>query len=186
MKRPAATLGEKSAAKAKAGPKEAQQQDLSLRILYVAGEILQQWHLTCPKTWTTTQVKDAVKKQLEAKGDLQKLLQVGGGLIPDGSVLEEVGLQDGSEIYAVLQKREKTQGARCDVEPLEPLEPLEPESEEEEDEEQDDSGYELDDDLYDLDYTRPATGEWDACIRGCGNRGSDYYGGECRSCYDEH
>ena len=49
-------------------------------------------------------MKEAVKKQLKAKGDLQKLLQVGGELIPDGKVLEEVGLQDGSEIYAVLQK----------------------------------------------------------------------------------
>ncbi|CAE7179999.1 unnamed protein product [Symbiodinium pilosum] len=170
MKRPAAKLVAKSAAKAKTGPKEAPQKDLSLRILYVAGEILQQWHLTCPKTWTTTQVKDAVKNQLKAQGDLQKLLHVGGELIPGGSVLEEVGLQDGSEIYAVLQK---TRGARCDVEP-------------ESEEDQDDSEYELDDDLYDMDYTRPATGEWDACIHGCGNRGCEYYGGECRNCYDEH
>ena len=145
-------------------------ESVSLRILYIGGgELLQ---LNCPATWSTMDVRAAVNQELsrvQAAGRLEKLVHVGGGVIPDGKKLAEAGLQHGTEIYAVLYQ------------------PLSSEDEEEEDELYDGySDYELADDLYDLDHTRPATGEWDECIRGCGNRGSNYYGGECRNCYDEH
>lgn len=142
---------------------------ISLRILYIAGgELLQ---LTCPATWTTTNVRAAVNQELlrvQADGRLEKLVHVGGGVIPDGKKLAEAGLQHGAEIYAVLYQ------------------PLSSDEEEEDELFDGYSDYELDDDLYDLDHTRPATGEWDECIHGCGNRGSSYYGGECRNCYDMH
>eukprot|EP00435_Cladocopium_sp_Y103_P036766 s88_g9.t1 len=183
IKKPSASAKQLPKKKPKAAPKKQPKEPkdvsksegskVSLRILYLAGgELLQ---LTCPATWTTTDVRAAVNQELsrvQAEGRLEKLVHVGGGVIPDGKKLAEAGLQHGAEIYAVLYQ------------------PLSSDGDDEEEEECElydgYSDYELDDDLYDVDHTRPAMGEWDACIHGCGNRGSSYYGGECRSCYDEH
>lgn len=176
IKKPSASAKQLPKKKPQAAPKKQTKKEpkdvsksISLRILYIAGgELL---HLTCPATWTTTDVRAAVNQELsrvQADGRLEKLVHVGGGVIPDGQKLAEAGLQHGAEIYAVLYQ------------------PLSSEEEEEDELFDGYSDYELDDDSYDLDHTRPATGEWDECIHGCGNRGSSYYGGECRSCYDMH
>lgn len=166
MKRPAAqkqTLVKKPAAKPKKPSKRVPKEDLLLQILLISGQKLLQ--VKAPATWTTTKLKKVVTEELANSNrmeSLQKLVHVGRDEpIPDGKSLEAVGLKDGSEIYAILHMPEY------------------------EDEEAEDSDW-LDDDLFDLDFVRPARGDWDAC-HVCGrNRGCDYYGGECRSCYDEH
>ncbi|CAK9109098.1 ATP-dependent zinc metalloprotease FtsH [Durusdinium trenchii] len=160
MKRPAAqkqTLVKKPAAKPKKPSKRVPKEDLLLQILLISGQKLLQ--VKAPATWTTTKLKKVVTEELANSNrmeSLQKLVHVGRDEpIPDGKSLEAVGLKDGSEIYAILHMPEY------------------------EDEEAEDSDW-LDDDLFDLDFVRPARGDWDAC-HVCGrNRGCDYYGGECR------
>jgi hypothetical protein len=175
MKRPAASISEASKEEAQE-QKEVPKSELSLRILYIAGgELLQ---LPCPPTWTTTDVKAAVTRELwrvQAQGDLQKLVHVGGGVIADGQKLAEAGLQNGSEIYAVLHE---AQEELCE------------DTEEDCDWEEDElfvcpSDSDSSDDEYGFD-PRPARPGEDACIRGCGKRGCDFYGGECSDCYGEH
>ena len=177
MKRPAAkdSLAKakakakvKSTAKSKAkGKTKDEEKHVKLRVLYMSGaELLE---LRAPKRWTVSDLEKKVKEQmahLKCDGSLKKLVSPQGEL-KSGKSLAKLGLLDGTELHAVLRQPDESSGDSW-------MDDF-------------DDYSDTDDDLYLMDHIRPARCEADRCIHdGCPNKGCDYYGGECRHCFDEH
>mmetsp|Transcript_46929 Transcript_46929/g.87718 ORF Transcript_46929/g.87718 Transcript_46929/m.87718 type:complete len:195 (-) Transcript_46929:219-803(-) len=173
-KRPAARDIKKSKRPAKPAAKSPVNGDtapLRVQVLYISGEPMVS--VIARSFWKASDVKTVVENHTK-KAVLQLTLAT-GRVLHTNETLAEIGLTDGDQVQAVLGKPERRH-YRFDSS-------------------ESNQSYFLDSDEFDergipgLDFSESPDsqlGSADECIHRCGRRGSDYYGGECRSCYDEH
>ena len=172
-----ARVKSKAKSKAKRATKS-QAKQFKLKVLYMSGASLVE--LRALATWTMADLEKKVKEEmahLKCDGRLKKLIDPRSDpkKLKAGKTLGKLGFSDGAEVHAVLRQPNDSSSELYD-------------------------GYSSDYSGSDYSDTDPSdltplgSSDDDCCISdddrcihdGCPNRGCDYYGGECRDCYDEH